>query len=128
MCHAGAISGSVLNWLFMRRVEETARMVFQERWLRDNGKVEHIEPAEAPARHLAAGWAGAVNRAVYSGCYSLGFGLALPYYTVASMLRPMNPALIRGLPDAAPARREQGGRTAAGARNESAPAALVAPA
>ena len=26
----GTLSGAVLNWLFMRRVEETARMVFEE--------------------------------------------------------------------------------------------------
>src|SRR5262249_33098627 len=84
----GAVSGGALTWLFMRRIEETARMLFQERWLRDNGKVEHIEPAEVHARHLAPGWAGTLNRVAYSGCYYLGFGAALPAFAVASLFRP----------------------------------------
>jgi EcsC family protein len=33
----GAISGAALNLAFMRRVDNTARRVFQERWLKDNG-------------------------------------------------------------------------------------------
>ena len=39
----------------MSRVNTTARRIFQERWLRDNGKVTEIEPAEAPAHHLTPG-------------------------------------------------------------------------
>ncbi len=41
----GAISGAILNLSFMRRVENTARRVFQERWLKDTGKVRSIAPA-----------------------------------------------------------------------------------
>lgn len=95
----GAISGGGLNWLFMRRVEETARMVFQERWLRDNGKVEHIDPAEAVARQLAGGWAGAFGRVAYSGSYCLGYGATLPVYAVASLFRQVDNALTRGIRD-----------------------------
>lgn len=91
----GAISGAVFNWLFMRRVEEAARMVFQERWLRENGKVVHIEPAEAHARLLSPGWSGALNRLVYLSGYGLGFGVALPAYALASLFRPMKNALAR---------------------------------
>jgi hypothetical protein len=112
----GMISGSVLNWLSMRRVEETARMVFQERWLRDNGKVQHIEPAEAPARHLAGGWAGALNRAAYSGCYTVAFSVTLPYYAAAALFRPMDNALARGLRDAATAAIDQIEQLTAGLR------------
>jgi hypothetical protein len=106
----GTLSGAVLNWLFMRRVEETARMVFEERWLRDNGKVKSIEPAEAHPRHLAAGWAGTLNRVAYSGFYSLGFGVALPVYAVTSLFRPMDNALTRGLHDGAAAAAQGAGR------------------
>jgi hypothetical protein len=119
----GAISGAALNWLFMRRVDETARMVFQERWLRENGKVEHIEPAEAPARHLAGGWSGALRRATYAGGYSLGFGATLPVYAVASLFRPMDNALVRGLRDGATAATERVDRVAAWTRGETPPPA-----
>jgi hypothetical protein len=118
----GTASGAALNWIFMRRVEKTARMVFQERWLRDNGKVERIEPAEAHARVLAHGWSGALNRAAYSGFYCLGFGVALPLHAVAALLRPMDNALTRGLRDGAAAAIERAGLTAARARTASIPA------
>ena len=52
----GAISGALLNLAFMHRVDVTARRIFQERWLRDNGKRAEIAPAEVPARQLAIGW------------------------------------------------------------------------
>jgi EcsC protein family len=99
----GTISGGALNWLFMRRVEETARMVFGERWLKDNGKVEHIEPAETHARHLAPGWAGTLNRVAYSGCYYMGFGVALPVFAMGSLFRRMDNPVTRGLNDGAAA-------------------------
>ena len=112
----GTVSGAVLNWAFMRRVAETARMVFQERWLRENGKVEEIAPAEAHARHLAGGWSGALGRAAYSGFYGLGFGVALPVYAVASLLRPTDSALVRGLRDGASAASERAQQVAAWTR------------
>jgi hypothetical protein len=115
----GTISGAALNWHFMRRVDETARMVFQERWLRDIGKVEHIEPVEAHARHLALGWTGTLNRVAYSGCYCLGFGVALPAYAVASLLRPIDDALFRGLRNGATAATERIDQLAAQARGGS---------
>jgi hypothetical protein len=115
----GAISGAALNWHFMRRVDETARMVFQERWLHDHGKVEHIEPAQVHARHLAPGWAGTLNRVAYSGCYCVGFGVALPAYAVASLLRPIDNALFRGLRDGAATATERVDLVAAWARSGS---------
>ena len=54
----GVISGALLNLAFMQRVDATAQWVFQERWLRDNGKVDAIAPALVAARHLAGGWSG----------------------------------------------------------------------
>ncbi|HKI16707.1 MAG TPA: EcsC family protein, partial [Isosphaeraceae bacterium] len=47
----GIVSGAALNLFFSRKIDVTARRVFQERWLRDNGKVAGIEPAPAP-RHV----------------------------------------------------------------------------
>jgi hypothetical protein len=85
----GAISGALLNVALMRRVEITARRVFQERWLRDNGKIEAIEAAEAPAHRLATGWRGPLVRVAHSGGYWVGFGVALPVCMVASLFRPL---------------------------------------
>ena len=63
----GAISGGVLNLAFMRRIDNTARRVFQERWLRANGKVQSIAPAPAAPRNLTEGWSGAAARAAALG-------------------------------------------------------------
>ena len=95
------VSGAVINLLFMTRVEVTARRVFQERWLRDNGKVQHIEPAEVPAHVLAGGLSGALVRAGYAGCYCLGYGVALPSALLSTVFAPMNNALTRGIRDGA---------------------------
>ena len=99
----GAISGAVLNVTFMNRVDVTARRVFQERRLRDAGKVREIEPAEAPPRVLASGLAGALGRLAYSGCYYVGFGAALPFYAAAAVIGPRDNALARGIRDGAAA-------------------------
>jgi hypothetical protein len=106
----GVISGAVLNVTFMHRVDVTARRVFQERWLRDNGKITVIEPAESHPRALAAGWSGALGRAAYAACYGVGFGVAVPVCMVGLLFRPMNNALTRGLRDGATAADQQAQR------------------
>ena len=88
----GLISGALLNLAFMRRVDIAARRIFQERWLEDNQKVDNIKPAVVHERHMVEGWRGAVGRAAYSGCYSLGFGAAIPLYLGASLLRSVGRA------------------------------------
>jgi hypothetical protein len=82
----GAISGAVLNLAFMRKVDETARRVFQERWLKDSGKVQSITPAPVHERFVAAGWAGTLRRMAYRGCYFAGFGVALPAIVLVNRL------------------------------------------
>lgn len=82
----GAISGAVLNLAFMRKVDETARRVFQECWLKDAGKVQSISPAPVHERNLAVGWAGALRRVSYAGCYYAGFSVALPAFVVLNRL------------------------------------------
>jgi hypothetical protein len=100
---AGAVSGALLNLAFIRRVDITARRVFQQRWLRDHGKVDEIEPAEAPPRALAIGWSGALKRAAYSGCYYTAFGVTFPAWLVASLFRSADGPLVRGIRDGATA-------------------------
>ena len=74
----GVVSGAALNLFFSRKIDATARRVFQERWLRDNGKVTVIEPAAAPRYIIAAGPAAVLARAAHSASYYVGFGLAFP--------------------------------------------------
>jgi hypothetical protein len=97
----GAISGGLLNLAFLRRVEQTSRRAFQERWLRDNGRVDAIAPAPAHPRSLATGWTGTLGRLAHSGCYALGFGVALPVFLAAELFRPMGNVLSRTIPDGA---------------------------
>ena len=112
----GAISGAVLNVAMMNRVDVASRRIFQERWLRQAGKVAEIPPAEAHPRALAGGVAGALGRLGYAGCYYVGFGVALPVYAAAAMVRPMNNALTRGVQEGAAAATRGVDRTLAGAR------------
>ena len=74
----GAASGALINLAFMRRVDVTARRIFQERWLVENGKTKEITPADVPAHHLAPGWGGLLGRAAYSGCYHLASAWHFP--------------------------------------------------
>ena len=111
----GLLSGAALNGLFMRRVCEFARLAFQERWLRENGKVHWIEPAPVAARY-GMGWSGALGRVAYSGFYGLGFGVALPVYAVAALVRSGDNALIRGLRDGAVAASDRAEKLTARAR------------
>jgi EcsC protein family len=83
----GIFSGAFLNRSFMQRVDVTARRVFQERWLTDNGKVREIAPAPKSARDLAAGWSGFVGRAAYATCHHVAFAASLPVFAVASLAK-----------------------------------------
>lgn len=97
------VSGGLLNLAFMYKVEQAARFVFQERWLRENGKVTHIEPAKPVHRiaHHGGSWRGLAMRSVYASAYGASFAVALPAYTVASMLGSSNNAVTRGIRDGA---------------------------
>ena len=84
----GAATGALLNLAVAHKTDVTARRLFQERWLRDNGKVDEIEPApdtgKIPAMH---GWSGAFARAGYSTLHGLTFGAVLPFWFVAALFR-----------------------------------------
>src|SRR5262249_13743846 len=99
----GAVSGALLNVAEMHRVDVTARKIFQERWLRHNGKIEEIEPVEVHPRPLAPGLSGALGRLAYSGCYAAGYGLTLPVWAAAAVVGPVAGPVGRGLRDGAAA-------------------------
>jgi len=65
----GTAAGFIFDNQFMHSVDETARRIFQERWLRDHGLVQHIAPA--PFRTRASSY-GELGRALGQGAYCLG--------------------------------------------------------
>ena len=54
----GEVAAVVLNYAFMRRVDNAVRRAFQERWLRRRGKIPAIPPAEVGLRSqsLSVAW------------------------------------------------------------------------
>jgi hypothetical protein len=84
----GAISGALLNLSFITRVEVSARRVFQERWLRDQGKVDAIAPIPVHAHMLALGWRGTLRRLAHAGGYAAGYVIAFPFACASTLLRP----------------------------------------
>src|SRR5271157_3860879 len=86
----GATGGALLNLWVARRADLTARHLFQERWLRDNGKINAIEPA-SDTRGIPAmsGLTGALARAGYSSLYGLSFGAALPVHLLREFFAPI---------------------------------------
>ena len=86
----GAAGGALLNLWVAHRADLTARHLFQERWLRDNGKMDEIEPApDARSVDSIHGWTGAFARVGYSGLYGLTFGAALPVCLLRELVAPI---------------------------------------
>ena len=50
----GAVTGGLLNLSVAHRADVTARHLFQERWLRDQGKVDEIEPSTEASKAARA--------------------------------------------------------------------------
>lgn len=98
----GAVTGGLLNLSVAHRTDVTARHLFQERWLRDNGKVHTIKPApdsgKIPAIH---GWDGAFARTGYSTVYGLSFGMAFPVYLLGMMIAPIGRPISSRIRDGA---------------------------
>jgi hypothetical protein len=97
----GAATGALLNLSVAHRTDVTARHLFQERWLRDNGKIREIEPA--PYQGFASprgGWSGALARAGAGTVYGLGYGVAFPVCLViglfARMTEPLTSRIWQG--------------------------------
>jgi hypothetical protein len=99
----GELAAVVLDYAFMRRVDNAARRVFQERWLRRRGKVLVIPPAEVGlrSRGLSVAWE-ASREVLYLGSFGLGFVATMPVVAAAAVLRRSLPEpAIRGATDGA---------------------------
>jgi hypothetical protein len=100
----GIASGALLNYTFMQRVVVAARSVFEERRLREAGKVLGFIPPAPPHPRVphTSEVSAILKRLVYRSSYYVGFGVALPVCAVAACL-PKSGAIGRGLRDGAAA-------------------------
>lgn len=91
------VVGTAVSFLFdcnfMHAVDETARRVFQERWLRDNGRVTAIDPAVGMSRRSSLEEFGlAIGQLMYTSGAILGFTFTLPGAFVRTLVgRSANP-------------------------------------
>jgi hypothetical protein len=99
----GDLSNLVLDYAFVRRADVTARRVFQERWLRENGKVESIPPSpEIHRRSSFEGVVGVTSELVYVGAYGVSFGATFAAVLTGLIVSSVAPDSIRkGLADGA---------------------------
>ncbi len=112
----GAAIGLVLDNAFIQGVEQTARFTFQERWLRDHGKVDEIAPAESPEGDGATAGQG-ISQALYSTSYAVSFGVVFPAALLGSAVSSVLPAAATdGLGEGARAASSDVDRLIAGAR------------
>ena len=102
---AGEVANLVLDYVFVRRVDQTARRVFQERWLRANGKVDSIAAASGFRRRSSVeGIASVASEVVYVGAYGVSFGVTFPATLAGLAIESVAPApVLRGFRDGASA-------------------------
>jgi hypothetical protein len=103
----GDVANLVMDYAFVRRVDLTARRVFQERWLRANRKIESIPPA--PGFHRRGSIEGLVavgTEIAYTGAYGVSFGVSFPVALAALAVESVAPEpVLRGFRDGASAAR-----------------------
>jgi len=79
--------GFLFDSTFMHSVDEAARRVFQERWLRHNGRVTSIPPAAAVERRSSLEEFGlALGQLMYTSGAVIGFTVTIPGAIVKNLL------------------------------------------
>ena len=118
----GAALGVVLDNAFLTGVEEAARVTFQERWLREHGKVDEIAPAPDPAEKKVS-LESRITQAAYSTSYAVSFGVVFPAALLAQAGASALPAPASdGLKQGACSAGQDVDRLITGARRRSKPA------
>jgi hypothetical protein len=93
----GDLTSILMDYDFVRRVDITARRVFQERWLKDHGKVEKIYPAAVSRRRSSIdGGADLLAQLTYVGSYGVAFGVAFPLALIARKAAAFDNPVVRG--------------------------------
>jgi EcsC protein family len=119
----GDAASVALDYAFMRRVDVTARRVFQERWLRDHGKVAPIAPSPAHSPRRAAAVRAARELAAevaYLGGYGVGFVATVPYAAASALGSRLPPPVVLGATQGARDATASAGEFAAGWRSTAA--------
>lgn len=86
-----------MNYDIIRRVDITARRFFQERWLRDRGKVTEINPA--PESHRRSSLRGGIEmfaHVCYAGTYGIAFSATIPLALAAWGVSSFENSVSRG--------------------------------
>ncbi len=114
----GTALGVVLDNAFIQGVEKAARFTFQERWLREHGKVDEIAPAvglQGDSAPIVKG----LSQAVYSTSYAVSFGVVFPVAFAAKAAEAVLPApATDGLTEGAAAATSDVDRLIAGVRGQ----------
>jgi hypothetical protein len=90
-----------LDLALLASVATTARRIFQERWLLENGKVESIDPATIHRRSTLQDVSRAWSQAAYVGGGLLGFGTTFPVVALGRLLTGGDHPVARGARDGA---------------------------
>ncbi len=118
----GTALGVVLDNAFIQGVEKAARFTFQERWLREHGKVDEIAPAIA-SQGDGTSIVDGLSQAVYSTSYAISFGVVFPVALAAQAAVAVLPApATDGLMEGATAAASDVDRLIAGVRGHPDPA------
>ncbi len=93
----------LLDYSMMKRVNRTARRVFEERWLRDAAKIDgEIAPAPPHPRDDALRTLGDLaGHAVYLTSYGVSFGVTVPFALAGQAARWLPGPVVRGARDGA---------------------------
>ena len=91
-----------MDYDFIRRVDITARRVFQRRWLKDCGKLTEICPADASRRRSSLqGGTDLASQLCYAVSYGIAFGVTIPLALAARGLSSFENAVARASQDGA---------------------------
>ena len=94
----GDITSILMDYDFIRRVDITARRVFQERWLKDHGKLDEIHPAAVSQRRSSLeGGIDLAAQLVYLGGFGVAFGVAFPLTLIVRRAAGFDNSLVRGV-------------------------------
>jgi hypothetical protein len=101
--HAPNLPGRkfVLDYGFLNRTAESARRVFQEQWLIENGKSDPIAPASRQRRSSLNDFSRAMGHAAYVVGGAIGFGAVFPVVALSRILTRGDQPVARGARDGA---------------------------
>jgi hypothetical protein len=92
-----------LDYGFLNRVAESARRVFQEQWLVDNGKTDPISPSSRHRRSSLDDFGRAMGHAAYVVGGAIGFGAVFPVVALSRIFAHGDRPAARGARDGAEA-------------------------